>query len=459
MEPETTITPEPKKIERSTFLKGAAMGAAAVATTGVAATAARAASRVEVISSAPSGEITIWVVTNPFSPAQVAAFNKVYPNVKVTQKSTLYVPVTPSLSAHLVTGVDVPDGIFFIEDAYLGQYASVLYDVGKEVAPYASKLAPYKLAVAKQGGRTVGIPWDVDPVFLIYNQEIVDKAGVDVSKIVTYDDLIAAAQTVKAKVPSCTGPLNFVDGPQPNGYQFIVESMAWQQHSGIVDAHGTLNLKAPAYTNAFNYLEKVAKAGIASFGNFQTPGIYQLWNKGTTCFVVYADWFTHWNEPGLKPIWGKIALAKQPVFNPATDSHYSMIGGSSYIVPLKAKNPQLGALFGTFQLFEPAALKAGNSANIYEAILPAAEALWPDVNLNAYRHARIIAPSIDEHAMLVTAAKGAPANYRYPPWYSQAFTYYGPAVQSVVKGKLTAAQGQQKAYNDVLTKVVQRYHG
>jgi hypothetical protein len=80
------------------------------------------------------------------------------------------------------------------------------------------------------------------------------------------------------------------------------------------------------------------------------------------------------------------------------------------------------------------------------------------VNLDAYRHARILAASVPEHNLLVTAAKGAPANYRYPPWYSQSFNYYGPAAQLVVKGHLTAAQGQQKAYNDVLTKVVQRYH-
>jgi multiple sugar transport system substrate-binding protein/lactose/L-arabinose transport system substrate-binding protein len=234
--------------------------------------------------------------------------------------------------------------------------------------------------------------------------------------------------------------------------------MVWQQGStGMADANGKLNLMSAAHTKAFQFLEKVAKAGIASFGNFQTPSIYQLWNTGKCCFLIWADWFTHWNEPGLKPIWGKIGLAKQPVFTSA-DSHYSMMGGSAYVVPLKAKNPAIGALFGTFQLFEPAALQAGNVSNIYEAILPSAEALWPYVNLDAFRHGMILAPEVHEHSLLVTAAKGAPANYRYPPWYSQASAYYGPAGQSVVKGKLTAAQGQQKAYNDVLTKVVQRYH-
>ncbi len=467
MEPETIATPsvttetpakESKTIERGSFLKGAAAVAATVAGAGVASTVARAA-RVEFPTgnAAVSGECLVWCNGNQFSAAQVAAFNKVYPNVKVTQKTTAYVPATPSLAAHLVTGVDVPDGIFFIEDAYLGLYAPDLYDVTAQVAPYASTIAPYKLAVSKQGGRTVGIPWDVDPAFLIYRSDIVAQAGVDVSKIVTYDDLIAAAQTVKEKVPSCTGPLYFLDA---DGFRtFVCEGLAWQQHTGLIDANGKLNLQAQAYTNAFNYFEKAYKAGVVKLGTWTTPSLYADWNNGKTCFMHFADWFTHWNEAGLKGSWGKISLAKQPVFNTKTDSPYSMMGGSAYVVPLKAKNPQLGALFGTFQLFEPAALSAGNAANIYEAILPSAEKLWPSVNLDNYRHNMIIAKNIDEHALLVNASKNAPSTYRYPPWYSTTFNYYGPPIRQVLTGKMTGAQAQESAYNNILTKVVQRYKG
>ena len=166
----------------------------------------------------------------------------------------------------------------------------------------------------------------------------------------------------------------------------------------------------------------------------------------------FADWFTHWNEPGLKPVWGKIGLAKQPVFS-SSDSPYSMMGGSGFVVPLKAKNPDLGALFATFQMFDPRALQAGDSGRIYEAILPAAEALWPDVNLDR----PIIAKDLNEHQMLVTAAKSAPSKYRYPGWYSRIYPYYGSQVEAVLKGQKSAKEAQQAAYNDVLTKVVQRY--
>jgi lactose/L-arabinose transport system substrate-binding protein len=457
MDREVTDIPESKTIERKTFLKGAAATAAAVAGSSAVAGIARAASRVDVISSAPSGEATIWVNTNLFNAGQIAAFNKVYPNVKINQVTTLYVPNTPSLTAHLEAGVDVPDGVFFLEDAFLGQFAPVLYDVSKFLAPYESGIAPYKLAVSKQMGKTVGIPWDIDPSFLIYNMDIVDKAGVDINAIHTYDDLIEAAKTVQGKVPSCKTPLFFEN--QPPHVQFTVEGMAMQQHSGIVDAKGNLNLLTQPYTNAFNYLEKAGKAGLTCNAHFQTPALYSLWNSGQTCFHHFADWFSHWNAPGLKPLVGKIGLAKQPVFTPGKDTPYSIMGGSAYVVPLKAKNPELGALFGAFQLNDPAALKAGNVSVIYAANLPSSKALWPDVQLNAVRYKELLSPTIDEHSLLVTGSTNAPSTYRYPPWFSEAFTYYAPPTLKVIEGKMSGAQAQQQIYSDVLNKVIKRYHG
>ncbi len=457
MDRAATTTPDAKKIERKTFLKGAVATAAAVAGSGAATGIAKASPRVEVISSAPTGEALIWINTNLFTDAQVAAFNKRYPGVTIKQQKTTYVPGTPSLSSHLVTGVDVPDGIFFMEDAYLGQFAPNLYDVAPFVKPYASKVAPFKLAVTKQLGKQVGIPWDICPVYLIHNMDILSQAGVDVTKIVTHDDLIAAAQEIKAKVPTCKTPIGF--GSDAAHVQMQVEAMVWQQHSGIIDAKGNLNIMAQEYTNVFQYLEKAAKAGVmAEPALFTTPTLYNTWNKGQVAMIIFADWWSHWNSPGLKPLVGKIGLAKQPVFTPGKDSPYSIMGGSAYVVPLKAKNPAAGAVFGTFQLFEPDALKLGNASLVYSAVLPSAEALWPLVELDAIRHKELLSPTVHEHDMLVTAALGAPASYRYPPWYSQAFPYYSPPVLNLVRGKITAAQCQQQVYNDVLNKVVKRYN-
>jgi lactose/L-arabinose transport system substrate-binding protein len=444
-----------ESISRSTFLKGAAATAAAVVTAGIATDIAHAAGPLAVpnvnLGASISGDVYFADAQALYSAQQIAAFNKVYPNVKVHQKTIQYLPKTPSESTKLITGIGLADAIFHVEDAYLGRYADALYDVSSAIAPFEKGIAPFKLAVCKQGGRTVGIPNDLCPAFLIYNTDIIAKAGVDVSKIVTYDDLIAAALTIQSKVPSCQKPIGFLDGP--DFLTFMMEGLAWQQHSGHIDASGKLNLKAQAYTNGFNYLEKAAKAGVVGTAIWMNPDLYNKWNKGQVAFIHFADWFTHWNEPGLKPLWGKIGLAKQPVFNAKTDSPYSIMGGSSWIVPKKAKRPDLGALLGTFFMLDPRGLKAAGNNLAWEAILPAAQADWDFSTMVR----PIISKSINEHELLVAAAKGTPTSYRYASWYADSFPYYGgSAVRSCLLGKLSAADAQAKAYNDVQTNVVAR---
>jgi len=273
-------------ISRNSFIKGVAAITAVATAPSIATGAARAESRIQApyVKRCPSGEITIWTAdpTHYFLPQALAAFNAAYPDVTVHQVSTPYLAATQKLATTLITGIGAPDGIHFIEDAYLGQYADALYDVGAQVAPYANKIAPYKLAVTHQGGRAVAVPWDVAPAFLIYRTDIVAKAGVDVSKIRTYDDLIAAAQQVKKAVPSCSKPLFFTTVTAPTGQYgvFQTEGLAWQQHTGLINTKGELQLLTRPYTNAFNYYERAYKAGV----------------------VGMADFFLHVGKPGLKGV-------------------------------------------------------------------------------------------------------------------------------------------------------------
>jgi len=443
----TTDTPG---LSRGTFLKGAAAVTAAAAAPGLATHIARAQGRIEApyVKRPPSGEALIWMVV-PFTPAKMATFNRAYPDVKITQRPVTY--LGPNWSTTLITGIGAPDGILFLEDAYFGQYADALYDVSSAIEPYAKETVPYKLAVAKQGGRTVAIPYDVTPSFFFYRTDIVAKAGVDVSRIRTYDDLIAAAKTVKERVLSCPTPLCVLTTPDHKFALFQLEGLAWQQHTALANDAGQLQLNTQPYTNAFTYFEKAAKAGVVTLVPFFTPTMYSTWNTGKTCFMVMADWWSGVAGANMKPIWGKMGIAPQPVFSPG-DSPYSIMGGSGFVVPAKAKRPDLGALFGAFMMLDQRSYITQDGVR-YDTILPSATALYDRVNVVR----PLLSPAIHEHALLVKAAKEAPNTYRYPPWYSRAFPYIGPKVEAVLKGQMSAHDAQHAAYQDVLTKVVQRY--
>ncbi len=453
MDPETTT--RASSIGRATFLKGVAAATAVAAAPGLAsAEIAEAQGRVEVpyVKQRPSGQATIWS-SAAFPAARVAAFNKVYPDVKIVQRS---IPGAGSdasnattVATALLTGVGAPDGYYFMEDSLYPQYADALYDVGPFIAPYIANIVPYKLAAATQRGRVVAVSYDVTLSLLTYRADIVAKAGVDMAHVRTYDDLIAAAQQMRKRVPSCSTPLFFMRGGRFP--VFTLEGLAWQQHSGMIDAKGALQLNTKPYAQAFSYFKKAARANLVAMAAPLEPGLWSMWNKGQTCFVHFADWWTGWLGPGLKPIWGKLAVAPQPVFS-SGDSPYSIMGGSAYIVPQRAKRPDLGALFGAFMMLDRRSYLKADLAN-FDTILPSEESLYPYTKVVR----KVVANGASEHDLLVKAALNAPTSYRYPAWYARTYDYIRPNVEAVLTGQMSARDAQNKTYQDVLSKVVQRY--
>lgn len=54
-------------------------------------------------------------------------------------------------------------------------------------------------------GKIYGVPHGSEYVILFYNKNMINEAGIDVSQIKTYDDLIAACKTVEEKLPGVHG--------------------------------------------------------------------------------------------------------------------------------------------------------------------------------------------------------------------------------------------------------------
>ena len=74
----------------------------------------------------------------------------------------------------------------------------------EDLTPYTSKskvipnVVAGRLAWTTVGGHTYGLPHDVHPVIMIYNDTIWSKAGVNVAKIATWDQFFKdAAKLVK----------------------------------------------------------------------------------------------------------------------------------------------------------------------------------------------------------------------------------------------------------------------
>ena len=178
----------------------AACGPATTAATSTAGTTANANLLTAPSDPSPTGDITIWDRSGDLFKvfdAAIAAFNKKYPNITVHHEA---VDINAKLQNTLITGSAVPDGVF-LDDALVTGYSDYLWDLSGVLKSYVPDIAKQKVDVNSVKGGMFGIPFDLDPGLLFYNETALKAVGIDATKIATYDDLLAAAKKYKAAKP------------------------------------------------------------------------------------------------------------------------------------------------------------------------------------------------------------------------------------------------------------------
>ena len=76
--------------------------------------------------------------------------------------------------------------------------AGVLQDITSQVKGFTDTITPSAMAAFTLDGHIYGIPQAISDVGFLYNKQLFAKAGVDPSKIKTWDDLLAAVKTLQA---------------------------------------------------------------------------------------------------------------------------------------------------------------------------------------------------------------------------------------------------------------------
>ncbi len=76
--------------------------------------------------------------------------------------------------------------------------AGVIEDITASTKDFVANLTPAAVDAFKVDGKQYGVPMTMSQVGFMYNKELFAKAGVDATKIKTWDDLLAAVKQIKA---------------------------------------------------------------------------------------------------------------------------------------------------------------------------------------------------------------------------------------------------------------------
>ncbi|GHO78666.1 sugar transporter [Ktedonobacter sp. SOSP1-85] len=443
-------------ISRRSFLKtSATMGAlAAAGSFGLAACNSPSASGTATgNATATEGTITIWDRSGDLFQvfdATIATFNKKYPKIKVKHVS---VDVDSKLPTTLNTGVNVPDGSFY-EDTNLPVLASHYYDITDWIQPYTKDIVPFKLRVNTHNDRVVGIPWDLDPGLLYYREDMLQAAGISPDSIQTYDDLLEAAHKVQDKFgPKCK-PIHLEQDPGLT--QLWVEMFANQQGASMVDASGKLQLNSQAYLNIMNFLNRVRTENLGTRAAYFSPGDLAAIDADQVAFYPWAVWAVYGADLLFKKSKGKWRAMPLPAWTKG-GARGAVMGGSSFIIPKKAKNPHLAWLFYEHLVFSKEGYSAVYGPNkIYPGgINTSLPSYLPALQTQLYKNSDGLGGQ-NLWDVATGTVKDIPGNYYIAPWYNQAVPYFGTNVQRMLDGQMTPQQVLQKSSSDIQTKLVDR---
>lgn len=401
------------------------------------------------------GEITIWDRSGDLFEVFDAAiddFNEKYPNITVNHQA---VDIDAKLQNALITGTDVPDGVF-VDDARIGGFSEYLWNLNDVLEPYSADIAPQKLDVNTVDDGIYGVPFDLDPGLLWYNATALEAAGIDPESIETYEDLLVAAREYQAFKPE-SKPIHLEQSPFLG--QLQLEMYASQLGTSLADADGQLRLDSPEYEQILTFLDTVQKDGLGTRAEYLNPTDIAELENGNQVFYPWAIWFSFAPQQLLTETTGDWRAMELPAWESGGPRSGAM-GGSSFVLPKDGENSQLAWLFYEFLMYDEAGYTAVWGANdVYPtglntsipAYLPAADPENPLFEpVEALGGQDLWAVSTGAGAQIPSV--GAPI----ASWWAGAVDYLGTDMQRMLDGDLTPQQVITQSSEAIQTNLIDR---
>jgi arabinosaccharide transport system substrate-binding protein len=281
-------------------------------------------------------------------------------NIKLVIEQVAQNGFVEKLQSNMNAGTDVPDVIeWLIENNRVldanpaKSYVLPLDDYTKNSAVF-SKVVPGRVAWVTYGGHVYGLPHDVHPVILIYNDTIwKQKAGTDIATIKTWDEFFAAAKKLVASETVGGKPAHYALPYGNNGLQQTC-FMIWQQTgSQILDASGKPTITDPKFVDYMKKWQTWVDSGV--FTDWDWGKFGALVANGTICSFTSPDWWVSQVDAGAKEGKYQFRVRALPEYAPGSPKTASW-GGTFLAIPRGNNNPSFIYKVMEYMQYEKAAI-------------------------------------------------------------------------------------------------------
>ena len=320
-----------------------------------------------------TGNITVWGwnIAAKSLGSIVPAFNKRYPHVAVNVEMT-GASVQTRFLLSLSSGRGAPD-VTELQSYETPRYIATrrMADLTAVAAKYRKDFPPASWANCVFEGKVYAIPWDIGPCGVFYKPELLERYGVDVSGIETWDDFIDAGKRVLQRSGGRTKMLPMSATQLQTEYEMLLQEIPGGQ---VFDEQGRIAIDSPQSRKVLTLMRKMLDAGICA----NVDSFTQEWMAGFNGDTIATYPGAVWLGGTIKDTTGEYGSgrAKWGVFPlPAFDRggpHDSGMGGSTLVIPDQCPNKEAAFAFVEYALCTREAQVAQCSQyDIFPAYLPA----------------------------------------------------------------------------------------
>ncbi|MCD2443379.1 sugar ABC transporter substrate-binding protein [Agromyces sp. SYSU K20354] len=307
-------------------------------TVGVVAAAALAGCTGDSGSSSAGGDQTVTVWTAGTSAAEllapaVAEFEDANPGTTIdvvdVGNPAIWEKITTSLAAG---GEGLPD-IMQIGIDYLPGYTEKFPGAFADLSTLGADDLAADFAPSAWGGgmgpdgELWGVPFEVNTAGFTYNKSLFDAAGIDMSTITTWDELIEAGVTLKAKTGASLFELDKAATNHPSAD--IWQTLTQQQGSFYFNADGEITLNSAEGAKSLELLKKANDLGVLADAASFTAGGASQYADGSVATNVDASWWAGYFEDAQPDQAGKWAVALRPAVEEGGAT--AALAGASYL--------------------------------------------------------------------------------------------------------------------------------
>ncbi|WP_243867229.1 sugar ABC transporter substrate-binding protein [Paenibacillus sp. BK720] len=301
-------------------------------------------------SSGKATKVVFWTFNElhqQFFESMADKWNEAHPDEKIKLVATTF-PYDDNhnkLQVALQSGKGAPD-MADIEISKIGNFLKgepQLVPLNDIVEPNKDNLVMSRLDNYAKDGQYYGIDYHVGAEVIYYNKEILDQAGVDADKIITWDDYEAAGKQVLEKTGKPMATVETTD-------QWSYWPLVVQHGSDLLDKDGNVTLNDQANVEVLTYLQKLVKekvAVVAPGGFHHSEEYYGFMNGGGAASIWMPMWYMGRFTDYMPDLKGKIIIKPMPVFKQG-EMRSSGMGGTGTVITNQSKNQELVKKFLEF---------------------------------------------------------------------------------------------------------------